>query len=274
MKHLFDQLRYYAGVTATFSRLAIQRQLEYPLFLVSWIMGIPIQYFGGIWLLKVLVDTFQPLAGWGFPQIAFLYGLALLSHGLQVFLFIQTWQTEFYITEGQFDRMLVRPMNVFFQFCATYINFIGLIDLVPGIVIFAIGCKLTGFVWTAASTMKLVLVVAGGTLLRAGVYTILSSTAFWTMRSWPLISAGQMVFQRGSFYPITIYPQALQLALTFVFPAAFISFYPACDLLGMNAHSALPLGFALWTPVVGVAVFALSQFVFNIGLSRYESAGS
>src|SRR5258708_3629369 len=124
-----DELGYQLGVGALFLKQAMQRQIEYPLYLVSWLIANPMQYFFGVLLLKVLVDRFHPLAGWTYEELAFLYGLGLLSHGLNVAFFIQFWNIDYYISDGGFDRMLVRPIPVFFQLCTQYFNFIGFTDL-------------------------------------------------------------------------------------------------------------------------------------------------
>lgn len=269
-----ESLKHNLSVAACFARLAVQRQLEYPLFLVSWFLMIPIYWISGVWMLKILVDRFQPLAGWTFPQLSFVYGLGLLSHGIMVVFFVQTWNIESMVIRGGFDRMLLRPMNVFFQFCVNYINFIGLFDLFTGLLVFIYGCRLAEFQWSFSNTVKLILVVLGGVLIRAAFYIITGSIAFWTKRSRSLVVLGQMLMQYSTTYPIAIYPYAVQVLLTFVIPVGFISFYPACDFLGQNSGSTLPLNLALWTPAVGIVLFAAGQLIFHRGLKRYESAGS
>jgi ABC-2 type transport system permease protein len=267
-------LRYHFSVSAYFARLAIQRQLEYPLFLVSWLLMIPTQYFTGVWMLDIIVGKFQPLNGWGFPELAFLYGLGLLSHGVMVVLFIQTWHMDHMVIHGGFDRMLLRPMNVFFQFVVQNVNFIGLIDLIPGTVIFLYGCHLVGFAWTWLNVLKLLLVIAGGTFIRAAFYMAMGSIAFWTKRSGSLVDLGLTLLQQTTMYPMTLYPYLVQALLTFLIPLGFISFYPAVDFLGKNGEFSLPAGLALWTPVVGALSFGVGYLVFSLGMRNYESSGS
>ncbi|MFD0673376.1 ABC transporter permease [Cohnella sp. GCM10027633] len=267
-------VRHYCTVFGYYAKLAIQRQLEYPLFLISWLLMIPTQYFAGIWMLRIIVDRFQPLAGWGFEDLAFLYGLGLLSHGLVVVFFIPTWGTEFAVIRGEFDRLLLRPMNVFFQFVTGYFNFIGLIDLIPGVVIFLYAAHAVDFSWAPDNIAKLVLVVIGGLFIRGGLYTIVGSVAFWTKRSRNLIGMSVATLERTTMYPLTLYPHAVQAALTFLFPIGFISFYPAESFLGKTASLELPLGMAIWTPVAGVLCMSVAYAIFRLGLRRYESAGS
>ncbi len=271
---MLESVKHYTSVASCFARLAVQRQLEYPLFLVTWLVMIPIQYFGWAWMLKMLVDQFQPLAGWTFPQLAFVFGLGQLSHGLMVIFFIQTWGIQDWVIRGDFDRLLLRPLNVFFHFSVVYINFIGAIDLIPGSIIFAYGCRHVGFVWSAANIVKLALVIFGGMLIRGALYTVTGSIAFWTQRSRALVGLNLALLERCTLYPLSIYPYLLQALLTFLVPIAFISFYPACDFLGQDPRTALPLGLALWTPVIGVAFMLLAHAVFRTGLRRYESSGS
>ncbi|MCK4799230.1 MAG: ABC-2 family transporter protein [Spirochaetes bacterium] len=269
-----NTLKHYLSVALCSTRLAIQRQFEYPIFLVSWVIINPLQYFSGVWLLKVLADRFHNLAGWNFPQIAFVYGLGLLSHGLQVVFFIQTWNMERFVVKGEFDRMLVRPMNVFFQFIIRNINLVGFTDMIPGTVIFLYASKQIGFVWNICNIISIIAVLIGGMLIRASIYTIFSSVAFWTYRSRSLITIVYNMMERGTLYPLSIYPRLFQLFFTFIIPIAFISFYPACDFLGQSDRTSLPLGLVVWTPVVGIIIFWVAIGIFRFGLKNYESAGT
>ncbi|MFE4711598.1 ABC transporter permease [Paenibacillus sp. NPDC056722] len=267
VKHYFTVFGYYA-------KLAIQRQLEYPLFLVSWLLMIPTQYFAGIWMLRIIVDKFQPLEGWTFNDLAFLYGLGLLSHGLVVVFFIPTWGTESAVLRGEFDRLLLRPLNVFFQFITGYFNFIGLIDLIPGIVIFLYAAHAVDFNWGLLSILKLIITIIGGVLIRGGIYTIVGAVAFWTKRSGNLIGMTIATLERTTMYPLTLYPYVVQVVLTFLLPIGFISFYPAESFLEKKASLELPFDMTIGTLIVGLVCMAVAYLVFRQGLRRYESAGS
>lgn len=266
--------KHYLSVAVCFARISIQSQIEYPLFLISWALAVPLQGFAGVLLLKVIVDRFNPIAGWTFPQLAFLYGLGLLSSGLMVILFIRTWGIESLVIEGGFDRMLLRPMGIFFQLQSSYFNFIGFFDIFPAVVIFIYGCKASGFVWSLSNIIKLLLVIFGGVLIYASYFTISGSVAFWTKRSRSLLGIGWALLERTTQYPLIIYPRFVQIIFTFILPFGFISFYPSCDFLGKDERFILPAGLAIWTPVVGVLMFILAHSIFNLGLKKYEGSGS
>jgi len=77
-----------------------------------------------------------------------------------------------------------------------------------------------------------------------------------------------------TMYPLSIYPFVLQMIFTFLIPIGFISFYPASEFLGQSSGFHIPFSMALWTPLVGIVFFVISQLTFNFGMKKYESAGS
>ncbi len=178
------------------------------------------------------------------------------------------------VIQGTFDWLLLRPMNVFFQLVASYVNFIGLVDLLPGIILFAYASHLVGFEWSLLNILKLILIVIGGTFIRAALFICLSSVSFWTKRSTSLIGFTLNLLERTTMYPLSIYPFALQMIFTFLIPIGFISFYPASEFLGQSSGFHIPFSMAVWSPIVGAVFFLISQMIFNIGMRKYESAGS
>jgi len=266
--------RHHLSVASLYGRQSIQRVLEYPFSLLSICAGLGLNY---VWIgvsLKVLVDRFQPLSGWTFPQLVFLYGLSLMSRGVMSIISFQSREIDRFVTRGEFDLMLLQPLEMTFHFSINRINVVGLVHLGIGAGYFLYGARLAGFAWTPQHVAEVLLVVAGGTLIYWSYLMLISSIAFWTMRSQPLVDASMELMARGTYYPLTIYPWGMQALLTFVLPLGFIGFYPACDFLGQNANTSLPLDMALWTPVVGAMLFFLALVVFAAGLRRYESAGS
>lgn len=271
---MIKTFNHYFQLTSAVLRFSVQRQLEYPLFLVSWVLLIPIQAFAGLWMLRILADRFENIAGWSFGELAFLYGLSLLSHALIVIFFIQTWSIEDFVIRGGFDRLLVRPINVLFHFIVSGINLIGVIDLIPAVMIFFYACSLIHFEWSYLRSMELAAILLGATLIRAGIYLTLGSAAFWTKKSRPLVVGGMITMERATSYPQTIFPYLIQVALTFILPIGFITFYPSAGFLGKPQPFIYIQHAWAWTLVVGLLVSGCACIFFRMGLRRYESSGS
>ena len=267
-------IKRYLNMIFVYSKYNIQSGLEYPAYLIGWIFSNGLQFLFGVITLQVVTTSFQPLAGWTFEQVVFLYGLGVISHGLSVVFFVQMWYMDYDITAGEFDRLLTRPLNPFFQFSFSNINFIRFTDMIPGLIIFICGCNLVGFEVTFMNIGKILIVVLGATLLRGGLYTIIGSLAFWLKRTNKLVSVALQMFDFSTKYPISIYPIILQSILTFLIPIGFICFYPASQFLGIDTAFHIPGDLCIWTLAVGIIVYVIGVILFSLGIRSYESAGS
>lgn len=267
------RMKYYFSVAAAFMRLSAQSSLEYPINLLGWVLANPIQFIVGFATIKFVVDQFGTLAGWGYQELSFLYGLSVLSHGLAVMFFIQTWYMGKFIIRGEFDQFLLRPMNVLFQFLFMDFNLIGISDLIPGLIVFIYGCYNVHFQCDLKNILLLAGTVAGGTLIRGAVWIICGSLSFWTKSTTRYVDFTRELFDRVTMYPLTIYPRPIQWLFTFLLPLGWITFYPAGSLLGKQVGN-IPVNMALVTLGIGVLVFGLGCIIFTAGTRRYESAGS
>ena len=255
-------------------KMHLQGQMEYPSFLVGWFISNALQWAVGVGTLKAITIQFHSINGWEFNQIAFMYGLGIVSHALSVVIFIQTWSIDRLVIYGELDRMLLRPMSVYFQFCVYYLNLIGLTDMLPGIIIFIYGAISVGLEFSFFNIISVILVIAGATMLRGGIYTITGSVAFWTKSNRNLTAVITRLGDISIMYPLTIYNRIVQAIFTFILPLGFISFYPASNFLGKDSGFEFPGVVALWTLAAGILFMILGRALFKVGLRHYDSAGN
>ena len=112
--------------------------------------------------------------------------------------------------------------------------------------------------------------VASSVVLIASVTLATNSIGFWVPTATGAFPNFVNNLMELAKFPITIYGQLVQWALTVVLPFAFISYYPAVLLLGKpSAHPWLAYLSVLAGPVVALLVSRLWQR----GLARYQGAG-
>lgn len=271
---MWGNILHYGRVGKYFAKLSLQQGMEYKLNLLGWLISNPIQFLLGFATIRFVVENFGTLAGWDYSQLAFLYGIAVISHGISVILFIQTWYMGWIVVGGEFDLMLTRPLSVLFQFLFYDINLVGVTDTIPGLMVFFYGCYKVNFVWSFGNTVAMLLVIAGAVLIRGGTYMMLGSISFWTNSPDRFADFTTTLIDRVSHYPLTMYPRIIQIVFTFLLPFGFISFFPASAFLGADNGFSFPAQVVWVCPAVGLAVFLLACLVFSRGLKRYNSAGS
>lgn len=180
IKKTYSTLAHYLSVTIYSIKMALLTIVEYPSNILGWLLSNPIQFLLGFAAIRFAVEQFGEINGWNYGQLAFLYGISVISHALSMIFFVQGWFMGFYVIEGEFDRFLTRPMSVLYQFFFTNINVFGLTDLIPGILVFLYGCVKTDFPFTVSNAVGILVMLTGAVLIRGGIYILLGSTSFWT----------------------------------------------------------------------------------------------
>jgi ABC-2 type transport system permease protein len=80
--------------------------------------------------------------------------------------------------------------------------------------------------------------------------------------------------QEFTRYPIGIYSRGVRLFLTFVFPFAFMNYFPATYFLRKPEGAlGLPPIVGLLTPLVGLVFFVAAYWFWRYGLNRYTGVG-
>lgn len=271
---MMKKIKHYLSVAALSFRLSFQTCMEYPAAFIGWLISNPIQFLVGFSTIKFVVEEFDTLADWNFKELAFLYGMSVLTHGLSVIFFTKTWYMGWEIIHGELDRMRLRPMNTLFQYLAADLNFYGITDLIPGIILFVYGCISVDFQWTFSNTICMICAIIGGTLLRGAIYLSFGSTTFWTKSPLHISGFFQELFNRTNMYPLSMYPRGVQFVFTFIMPMSWVAFYPAAEFMGRDSMLTLPYGMSFITLGLGILLFVIACKIFKAGFAQYESAGS
>jgi len=271
---MLSGIRHYTSVTLAYLKLSILTVFEYPANMIGWLISNPLQFIVGFATIQFVVKEFGDIAGWNYGQLAFLYGLAIISHALSMIFFVQGWFMGYSVIEGDFDRYLLRPMSVLYQFCFTQFNLIGITDLIPGLCVFIYGSVQFGFVFNLRNILALVAILVGATFIRGGVYIAIGSSSFWSKSIVDFGGYTQELFDKTTMYPLSMYPESVQFILTFIIPIGWVSFYPAAELMGISTDAFMPGAAPLISLGAGALVFAVASVVFYAGLKKYESAGN
>ena len=274
VKRFFNELLHYLEVTGCHIKMALMMIIEYPANLAGWMISNPIQFILGFATIKFVVAQFGQINGWTYGQLAFLYGLSVISHALSMIFFVQGWFMGWFVVEGDFDRYLTRPLGVMYQFFFTNINIFGITDLIPGICVFVYGCIQVGFVWTPVKVISIIIMLIGATLIRGGIYIMLGTTSFFTKSPMDFGQYTQEIVDKTTMYPISMYPESMQFVLTYIIPIGWVSFYPISGLLGIEGAKYTGLSASCMTLIVGLVVMVVAGLFFRLGLSNYESAGN
>ena len=217
----------------------------------------------------VVMQKVPSLNGWGYDEVLLVYGLITLAKSINHMFADNLWTVgRVYIRSGGFERFLVRPIDPLFHLLADRFCQDGVGNFLVGIALVIKSSIDLGIDWTPARILVLVVGVLSGGFIFIALNLITCVAAFWIVDSVPIT---RLVFDNHLFaqYPLTIYPKAISILLTWIVPYGFASFYPASYLLGRDVGTLVWYG-----PVVAAVLMLIGYRLWQFGLKHYSGTGS
>lgn len=265
----------YLATYRQFWRLNTLTLLEYKANFFIWLIFTIIYHGVALGTIWIMMSRFPSMNGWNWQEVFFLYALFVVAHSLNNTFFFTIGDLGEHVREGNFDRFLVRPLDPLFQILSQP-GQIWPDELVLALIFFAFAQSIVHLQWSLPSTALLLLAFTGGALIDFAVQLAVATLSFWVIRldtlRWVVMSL-ENDFTR---YPLSIYSRAVRIMLGFVFPFAFMNYFPATTLLRKTSEFAYTLNPELgWlTPLVGLVWFAAAYAFWRVGLNHYKGTGS
>ena len=259
-------LRLYRVLVTQFLKTIMQSRVD---FLIG-LLGFFFSQIMGIAFLYLVFQQIPDLQGWTLDQLIFIYGFAQIPRGIDHLFTDNIWLVAYrLVINGDFDRYMLRPMNIFFQVIAE--------KLQPD----ALGELLVGTILVVRSLTKGIMVVDGlhivlffvsifaGALIYTSIKLFFASLAFWLKVSGPFLP---IAYDMANFakYPTEIYSKGVRFLITWVIPFAFVAYLPASFFMKTDTSAGVvgiecAIAFVFWW---------IAYALFRRGTQVYESAGN
>ena len=268
MKELFRSIRIYVA----YFRLFLLARLEYKADFLFGIFANIVMTASGLLFIFFLVDgkTIPSIGGWKREEVLFIYGYSMIAMAIFTTFAINLYQFgNRYIIQGQFDRVLLRPLNSLCQVLFESFNLDAVGGLLTGIGVLLYSVKKLNYQFHALDILWiLVSGFSGGTIL-ISVFVVVSSFSFHFEDR---LGISPPIFNLINFgrYPTPIFHRVLQFILSFVIPFAFVAFYPATHFFNRPGFEVLCYG----TPVMAIFCMFVAAQAWRFGIGRYESTGN
>lgn len=252
----------------SFLKASLKEMLIYRLdCIVGMISQIVTQLVEIIFIWIVFQNT-DNLAGWNFMQILLLYGVTLISVGIADFCFDALYDIgPKYIREGEFDKILLRPVHPLISIIGSSKEFTSLGYFGLGLFLTIVMLIKLSIPITVILILKIVFFSIVGAFIIGAINTIFSISSFWTYRSNEVIWSFYKVYTFAQ-YPLDIYNKFIKILITVILPFAFVAYYPTMNYLGMHSYM------IYIAPLIMVILWIIAIKVWNIALNKYRSTGT
>ena len=237
-------------------------------FIISMI-GMILTNVAGFVSFKILFTNFSEINGWGYDEMLFLYGFSLIAITPMQCMLDNNWSLRINVYQGDFIKYCFRPINVFFYYESEIFDAKGLGQLGVGVFTVIYAWNRLGLPVPFLSVAKTVVFAASASLFMMAMQNAAAATCFWIDRSFYVLD---LVFRLREYakYPVTIFNPVFRFIFTFIFPIAFISYYPSLVILRPDSVPVLS-----WlSPFIGILLFYLSYRFWMLGAGKYNGTGS
>lgn len=252
-----------------FFRVGAMNELQYRVnFFIQLIQSLIELGVGLIGLALVFGHT-TTLAGWTRPELLAVMGVYTLMGGL-INATIQPNMLQLLndVQQGTLDYILTKPADSQLQISVRQVHIWSMTDLLLGlgVLIYAviqIQVRI-GFL----QALVFVALLFMGVLMIYCFWLILTTGAFWLIRMENILELFQGVYQAGR-WPTTVYPNWLQVGLTFLVPVAFAVTVPAEAITGRLTVTTLLEALAFT-----IILLLFSRWFWKRGLRHYSGASA
>ena len=223
--------------------------------------------------ITVMFATVDALGGFSLAEVAFLYGGAGLCLGLAD-LILGNIERLGKIRLGTFDAMMIRPVPLFAQMASDAFALRRLGRITQATVVLVWSLVVLDVDWTLGRALTVPYLVVFGTAIFVSLFTLGAAFQFWTTDGSEAANAFTYGGNTLTQYPLAIYPVEVVRAVTFIVPLAFVNWYPALYVLGVDDPFDLPAAFQVASPVVAALFVAVAALTWRTALRHYRSTGS
>jgi ABC-2 type transport system permease protein len=262
------------AIYARLARSRIRGQTQYRLSFALSLVGTFFFTFLDFVTILVIFTHLPQLAGWTFPEIAFLYGSSYVTFKAADLAMTNLDRLPLLIRMGTFDQILTRPLGTLGQVMTSDIGLRQAASMAQGAAVFVYALSRLSIHWTIPRVAVFAASVVSAFFIFCAIFVATNAIAFWVMDAREIANSftygGQMVTQ----YPLNIFGLWFRRLLGFVIPLAFVAYFPALYVLGKHDPLGAPYVFRFLSPAVAAAAVLVTGGIWRVAIRRYRSTGS
>lgn len=252
-----------------YAGIILRSQMQYKASFFMTAIGqflVSFSVFLGIYF---MFSRFNSVDGFTYCEVLLCFAIILTAFSLAE-CFVRGFDTfSGIISNGEFDRIMVRPRNEMLQVLASRIEFSRIGRLLQAIAVFIYAIPLSGITWSIDKIVTVIFMIVGGFFIFSGLFVLYAAFCFFTIEGLEFMNIFTDGGREFGKYPFSIYGEGVLKFFTYVIPLALFQYYPFLYLIGRTNNVIYML-----LPLFGI-VFIIPCYIFwRIGVRHYKSTGS
>lgn len=216
-----------------------------------------------------MFSRFGSVADFTYNQVLLCFAIVLMAFAISECFFrgFDTFPST--ISNGEFDRIMVRPRGIVFQVLASKIDLSRIGRLVQAVVVLIYAIPTSGVVWSPLKVITLVLMLLGGIAVFSSLFVVYAALCFFTIEGLEFMNILTDGGREFGTYPLSIYGKEILKFFTFVVPLALFQYFPLLYLLGRTDNLLY-----MFAPLFSLLFSLPAYLLWRLGVKRYTSTGS
>lgn len=259
----------YLRILWIYFRLGFLNELEYRINFFVQILQSALSLLVALGGLAVVFNQTDTLGGWQPDELLALVGIYLLMGGI-INMVINPSMQRFMedVRKGTLDFVLTKPEDAQLLVSVRQIQLWKAVDIGLGLALIGIALARIGHRVSPTQAVLFALALLCGGAIVYSFWLLLATLSFWFVKVENILVIFRSMYQAGR-WPVTIYPQWLQVTLTFIVPVAFAVTVPAEGLIGRLTWAGL-----LQAVAASIVLLVLSRLFWRVGLRAYSGASA
>lgn len=247
----------------------LKSQMQYKISFVMMMLSQLITSFSAFLAIYFMFLRFNSVAGFTYAEVLLCFAVVLMAFSLAE-CFARGFDSFFsIISNGEFDRIMVRPRGEIFQVLASKIEFSRLGRLLQAIILFIYAVPASGIDWTGDKVLTLVLMILSGIVVFSGLFVVYAALCFFTTEGLEVMNIFTDGGREFGKYPFSVYGEGVLKFFTYVIPLALFQYYPFLYLIGQSDNP-----WYMVLPLVSWLFLIPCLLLWKVGVRHYKSTGS
>lgn len=251
-------------------KINLLNELQYKTQVYMCLVNLALDVFLSIVIVMLMFSQTTRINTWKKEDVLVLIGIYRIINGL-LYLFIKPSLTSFTqsIKSGDFDYVLLLPIDAQFSSGIKEINIWKMVDVIFGVLFILVLKNIFRIDFDPINILMSILALIIGFMIIASLYFIIASFSFWVLDSSNLLIIFPQCLEWTGKWPISVFPKFFRLLFTYIIPVGVSVTVPAEALL--NKLEIKTLGVSL---LLCIGLMVVSRIIWRLGIKKYTGASS
>ena len=249
--------------------MQLKSMLEYKrTFFIRCFSQIALSIFDAISII-FLFDKFGSLKGYTFDNVLICFSVSYVGFAIAECFARGFEDIDELISNGEFDRLLVRPRNVILQILGTKIEFSKFGRAMAALIVFMCILIYKPELLVLSRITTLILMILGTIIIYFGIFILKAAITFFTIQGLEIMNIFTYGARDLTQYPLDIYKKWVKNFFTYIIPLAVVNYYPLLYVIGRTENKINAV-----IPGLSILFLIPCYIIWKIGIKRYKSIGS